>query len=178
MCLRYVLGDTGMTEDVDNSAQPPREVLAYYARGQEDERLEREEGKLERCRTELLLRHLPAPPAVVLDVGGGTGRYATCLATRGYTVHLVDPVLLHLDKARARSAARPHAPLARVEQGDARRLDWPAGHVDAVVSLGPLHHVTERSDRIRALSEPIVCSEHMAPPALRRVLDSSRPWTG
>ncbi len=73
--------------DLDNSPQPPREVLAHYARGQEDERLEREEGKLESCRTEeLLLRHLPAPPAVVLDVGGGTGQYATWLGARGYRV--------------------------------------------------------------------------------------------
>ena len=46
----------------------------------------------ERFRTqELLLRYLPAPPAVVLDVGGGTGQYATWLAALGYTVHLVDP---------------------------------------------------------------------------------------
>jgi ubiquinone/menaquinone biosynthesis C-methylase UbiE len=140
--------------DLDNSPRPPGEVLAYYARGQEDERLEREEGKLERCRTEeLLLWYLPAPPAVVLDVGGGTGRYATWLATRGYTVHLVDPVPLHLDQARARSAAQPHAPLASVGHGDARHLDWPAEQVDAVVLLGPLYHLTERRDRVRALNE-------------------------
>ena len=106
---------------------PKPSILAYYARGQEDDRLEPDEGKLERCRTEeLLLRYLPAPPAVVLDVGGGTGRYAIWLAARGYTVHLVDPVPLHLDQARAHSAAQPHAPLASVGQGDARDLDWPA----------------------------------------------------
>jgi ubiquinone/menaquinone biosynthesis C-methylase UbiE len=68
-------------------------------------------------------------------------------------VHLVDPVPLHLDQARARSAAQPHAPLASVGQGDARRLDWPAEQVDAVVLLGPLYHLIERSDRIRALNE-------------------------
>lgn len=140
--------------DLGNSARPPREVLAYYERGEEDERLERDEGRLERCRTEeLLLRYLPVPPAVVLDVGGGTGRYATWLATRGYAVHLVDPVPLHLDQARAHSAAQPHAPLASVRQGDARHLDWPAEEVDAVVLLGPLYHLTERGDRIRALNE-------------------------
>ena len=140
--------------DLDNRPQPPREVLEFYARGQENERLDREEGKLERCRTqELLLRYLPAPPVVVLDVGGGTGQYATWLAEHGYTVHLVDPVPLHLDQARARSAAQPQAPLASVSGGDARRLDWPSEHVDAVLLLGPLYHLTERSDRLRALNE-------------------------
>ncbi len=140
--------------DLDKWPQPPEEILAYYSRGQEDGRLDREEGKLERCRTEeLLLRYLPAPPAVILDVGGGTGQYATWLAARGYTVHVVDPVPLHIDQARARSAAQPHAPLASISMGDARRLDWSAEQVDAVLLLGPLYHLTERGDRIRALNE-------------------------
>jgi ubiquinone/menaquinone biosynthesis C-methylase UbiE len=140
--------------DLNNEPQPLEEILAYYARGQEDGRLDQDTGNLERFRTqELLLRNLPAPPAVVLDVGGGTGRYATWLAARGYTVHLVDPVPLHVEQARARSAAQPHAPLASVSAGDARRLDWSADQVDAVLLLGPLYHLTERSDRIRALTE-------------------------
>jgi ubiquinone/menaquinone biosynthesis C-methylase UbiE len=90
---------------------------------------------------------------VVLDVGGATGQYATWLAARGYTVHLVDPVPLHLDHGRARSTAQPHAPLASVSAGDARRLEWSAEQVDAVLLLGALYHLTERSDRIRALTE-------------------------
>jgi SAM-dependent methyltransferase len=32
-------------------------------------------------------------------------------------------------------------------------LDWPAEQVDAVVLLGPLYHLTEHGDRIRALKE-------------------------
>jgi ubiquinone/menaquinone biosynthesis C-methylase UbiE len=142
--------------DLDNSPQPPLEVLAYYARGQEDARLAQDTGKLERSRTEeLLLRHLPAPPAVILDVGGGTGQYATWPAARGYTVHLVDPVPLHIEEARARSAAQPHAPLASVSMGDARQLDWPAEQVDVVLLLEPLYHLTERGDRIQALNEAL-----------------------
>jgi hypothetical protein len=60
----------------------------------------------------------------VLDVGRGTGPYATWLAARGYTVHLVDPVPLHVDQARARSA-HPHGPARECQPGgDARRLHW------------------------------------------------------
>jgi len=49
---------------------------------------------------ELLDRLLPRPPARVLDVGGGPGTYAAPLARRGYQVHLVDPVPLHVEQAR------------------------------------------------------------------------------
>ena len=47
--------------------------------------------ELERMR-ELFVRFLPAAPAVVLDVGGGTGIHAAWLAERGYQVQLIDPV--------------------------------------------------------------------------------------
>jgi len=49
---------------------------------------------------ELLERLLPGPRARLLDVGGGPGTYASSLARRGYRVHLVDPVLLHVEQAR------------------------------------------------------------------------------
>jgi ubiquinone/menaquinone biosynthesis C-methylase UbiE len=139
-----------------SDAEPPplQEVLAFYARGLEDQRLNREGGMLERFRTqELLLRYLPPPPAIVLDVGGGTGHYALWLAACGYGVHLVDPVPLHLEQARARSAEATAFPLASIRQGDARRLAFGADQVDAVLLFGPLYHLPERSDRLRALHE-------------------------
>jgi hypothetical protein len=47
-----------------------RDMAAYYAEGDEAERLQTW-GRLERERTLLLLeRVLPAPPAAVLDIGG------------------------------------------------------------------------------------------------------------
>jgi hypothetical protein len=52
------------------------------------------------------------------DVGGGTGRYATSIAARGYTVHLVDPVLLHLLQARARSERVPEHCFALAQSSD------------------------------------------------------------
>jgi hypothetical protein len=62
-------------------------------------------GRLERVRTEeLIARFLPPAPATVLDVGGGPGAYAVWLARRGYAVHLVDPVELHVEQAREASA--------------------------------------------------------------------------
>jgi len=49
-----------------------------------------------------LLEHLPAPPAAVLDVGGGAGHQSFPLAEAGYEVTLLDPSPAMLDKARQR----------------------------------------------------------------------------
>jgi S-adenosylmethionine-dependent methyltransferase len=49
-----------------------------------------------------LLEHLPAPPAPVLDVGGGAGHQSFPLAQAGYDVTLLDPSPAMLDKARQR----------------------------------------------------------------------------
>ncbi|MFJ8042525.1 class I SAM-dependent methyltransferase [Kitasatospora sp. NPDC096147] len=136
------------TEDAAQAAPELRpEVLAYYERGEEDGRLDRGANRLEELRTrDLLLRLLPPAPARVLDVGGGSGRYAGWLAGLGYRVELLDPVPLHVEQARRRPGVT-----ARV--GDARALDVPDASVDAVLLLGPLYHLTERPDRVRALAE-------------------------
>src|SRR6266705_2562511 len=85
--------------------KPPPEVLEYYALGGEQGRLDEDYFPLERARTqELIMRRLPTPPAVVLDVGGGAGAYSFWLADLGYYVHLVDPVPLHIEQADRRAA--------------------------------------------------------------------------
>jgi ubiquinone/menaquinone biosynthesis C-methylase UbiE len=131
------------------------EILSFYERGDERDRLlSGGAGRLEYLRTrELLARYLPPPPASVLDVGGGAGVYALPLSTEGYSVHLIDPVPLHVEQARRGSASQPDTPLAGAEVGDARRLRWNDASVDAVLLLGPLYHLTTRDDRLQALRE-------------------------
>jgi S-adenosylmethionine-dependent methyltransferase len=51
-----------------------------------------------------LMEHLPAPPATVLDVGGGAGHQSFPLAELGYDVTLLDSSPAMLDKARERLA--------------------------------------------------------------------------
>lgn len=59
----------------------------HYARGAELGRLAESFGRLEFERTkEIILRHLPPPPAVVADIGGGRGRNALWLARLSYQV--------------------------------------------------------------------------------------------
>jgi S-adenosylmethionine-dependent methyltransferase len=54
-----------------------------------------------------LLEHLPPPPALVLDVGGGAGHQSFPLAQAGYDVTLLDSSPAMLDKARERLQRLP-----------------------------------------------------------------------
>ena len=130
-----------------------RDIISHYAEVDEDSRLQTGFFRLELARTqELILRHLPPAPARVVDVGGGSGAYAAWLAGLGYEVHLIDPVPKHVEQARLRSA-RPGQAIASARVGDARRIEENDGSADAVLLLGPLYHLTERSDRLLSLRE-------------------------
>jgi SAM-dependent methyltransferase len=137
-------------------AGSPESIASHYGTGYEGIRLNSGPGKLELERVrELMTRFLPALPAVVYDVGGGTGVHALWLAGRGYAVHLLDIVPLHIELALRASVARPEAALAEAIVGDARSLPWADGSGDAVLFFGPLYHLTARGDRLRALREAL-----------------------
>lgn len=131
------------------------DIRAYYDRGGEAGRLDvGARGVLEFERTkELVLRHAPglsdrsAAPLRVLDVGGGPGTYALWLAELGHEVLLIEPVPLHVEQA-----GTAH-PAIRAEVGDARHLDVEEGSYDMVLLLGPLYHLQDGADRLRALRE-------------------------
>src|SRR5882724_3356525 len=61
-----------------------------------------------------LLEHLPAAPALVLDVGGGAGHQSFPLAQAGYEVTLLDPSPAMLDKAAQRLSQLPRDVADRV----------------------------------------------------------------
>jgi ubiquinone/menaquinone biosynthesis C-methylase UbiE len=128
------------------------DVSDYYASGVELERLTAGGSRIEFERTkDLLERHLPSPPASVLDVGGGPGAYAAWLAERGYDVRLIDPVPMHVEEATRRAESSPRTFTA--DLGDARQLDAADGSFDIVLLMGPLYHLVERRDRLHALAE-------------------------
>jgi ubiquinone/menaquinone biosynthesis C-methylase UbiE len=129
-------------------------IVRHYEEVDEASRLASGWFQLEQARTrELILRHLPPAPAIILDAGGGAGIYACWLATLGYQVHLIDPVAKHVEQAREASARQPDHPLASAEIGDARALLHVDQSADAVLLLGPLYHLVEQSDRLACLRE-------------------------
>jgi SAM-dependent methyltransferase len=140
--------------DMSDVVRAPAEVVDFYARGAEGRRLWQGRARLERERVRAILAaRLPEPPATIVDVGGGPGVHAMWLAQRGYAVHLVDPVAVHIEQAQEASAAQPEAPLASAIVGEAASLALPDESADCVLLFGPLYHLPDRAGRIGALAE-------------------------
>ena len=70
-----------------------------------------------------------------------------------YTVHLIDAIPRHIQQAQEAAKQQPDCPLERIIVGDARHLDYDDQSVNVVLLLGPLYHLTERVDRLKALEE-------------------------
>jgi len=138
----------------ENGMKLPPEITAFYNEGKEANRLFQGLGRLEFARMqEILRRYMPPAPAQVADVGGGPGTYACWLAQSGYSVHLIDPVPLHVAQAKQASERQPQHPLVSCLVGDARHLPFADGSVETVLLHGPLYHLTIRHDRLLALRE-------------------------
>ncbi len=130
-----------------------REIVNHYENQvDEQNRLRGGAGWIEFERTrELVRRHLPEGPLRILDVGGAAGVHAEWLAVDGHQVHLIDPVERHIERAREVANQLDHPFTCAF--GDARALDESDASVDVVLMFGPLYHLTERHDRVLALSE-------------------------
>jgi len=104
-----------------------------------------------------LLEHLPAPPAAVLDVGGGAGHQSFPLAQAGYNVTLLDPSLAMLDKAQQRLQRLPAEAQRRVLllQADGENADE-AVHgrrFDAVLCHGVLGYLVQPESLVNQLCQ-------------------------
>ncbi|MGE5674473.1 MAG: class I SAM-dependent methyltransferase [Mycobacterium leprae] len=101
----------------------------------------------------LLHDYIPAPPARVLDIGGGPGRYSIALAGQGYQVTLLDLSASHLAFARQK-AAEAGVTLAGTVHGNALDLSaFGDASFDVVLLMGPLYHLLDAAERTRALQE-------------------------
>jgi ubiquinone/menaquinone biosynthesis C-methylase UbiE len=129
----------------------PDEIIHHYESIDEGRRITDGFAQLELVRTqEVLRRYLGDGPLRILDVGGAKGVHAAWLADDGQEVHVVDAVAGHVEAVRQ---LRPSRGRISAEVGDARELPLADAGFDAVLVLGPLYHLTERLDRVRALSE-------------------------
>jgi S-adenosylmethionine-dependent methyltransferase len=99
--------------------------------------------------------YFPMPPARILDVGGGPGRYSIELTLQGYAVTLIDLSSGNLDLAQAK-AAEVGVQIAHIQQGNALDLSsLPDIHYDAALLLGPLYHLLEKEQRIQAVQQTL-----------------------
>ena len=142
----------------------PAEALSFYEEGKEWNRLRTGLGLIEFERTkELLLEFLPKPPAVLYDVGGGYGEYSWWLSSLGYEVYLFDLSETNILLSEKLAPLYPDATLKHAVRADARSLPVPDSSADAILFMGPMYHILERTERLRALAE---CARLLKPGGL------------
>jgi len=111
-----------------------------------------------------LERYLPRT-GLVLDAGGGPGRYTIELAKKGYEVILLDlsPKCLAIARREMRKAGVGDR-VKEIVQGSIANLSRFENELfDAILCLTPLSHLLEKSDRERASIELVRVAKEKAP---------------
>ena len=122
--------------------------------------------RLEWDTTWRFLREYLPETGLVLDAGGGPGRYTIELARQGYDVVLLDLVAGNLERAREEIEKAGVAERVRqIAEGTVTDLSrFEDNSFDAVVCLGgPLSHVCPESERRKAVSELVRVAKKDAP---------------
>lgn len=123
-------------------------------------------SRLEFDTTKYFMRKYLPRKGLVLDVGGGPGRYTIELGKMGYSVVLVDLSAEMLEIAKKqieRSGVRKR--VSRILQGSIDDLSVFENEVfDAVICLGgPLSHIVDEARREKAISELIRVAKKGSP---------------
>jgi len=136
------------------------------------ERLAKPYRRLELVSTLKLIDEFFPPGCHVADIGGGRGRYTIELLQRGYEVSLFDLSTRAIDFAK-RSLKELNLSVDRVETADACNLDiLPPQAFDAALELGPMYHIVEEEDRLKALSE----LHRILKPGAPAIVGYINPW--
>lgn len=123
-------------------------IEKHYNKHPEDLRLLRRHGIVEFQTTMYHLHRFLKPGMQILDIGAGTGRYASALMAEGYSVKAVELVKRNIDVFLERE------PGADVVQGDARNMPFiPDATADITLLLGPLYHLIGDEQKLMALKE-------------------------
>lgn len=130
----------------------PRNIEMFYNKASEETRLEKGMGLFEFERIKSLIeKYLSTSSSKIIDVGGGTGKYAEWLAKKGHEVHLVEPIAKHLQLAENRAKKLKNK--FSVHLGESRKLDFPNNYGDLILLHGPLYHLQRKEDRESTIIE-------------------------
>ena len=129
------------------------EIISYYNTFDEWGRLDREPIEFV-VNWHYIQKFLP-PKGNILDNGAGPGKYSMELAKKGYNVTLTDltPKLVDVAKFKAIELNVNHQ-FNDFFVADARNLNvLEDEQFDASLMLGPMYHLQEETDRMKAVSE-------------------------
>lgn len=158
-----------MNQDRTNFTSSEQLVRKYYAQtaAKEWRRLVKDAYHRLEFETTLhfLKKHLP-PKGLILDAGGGPGRYTVELAKLGYNMVLFDlsPKLLKIAKKQIKKASVQQK-VKQIVRGSIENLsDFNDNTFDAVICLGgALSHVVDATKRERAIDELVRVAKADAP---------------
>jgi SAM-dependent methyltransferase len=128
-------------------------LSAHYSSYDEDGRLRAKHGQVEFLTTMRYVGRYIAPGAMVIEIGAGTGRYSRAVADMGCAVEAVELIERNIDVFKAN--IKPGQKI-NVTQGNALDLSaFEDDSFDAALLLGPLYHLFNDGDKLRALSEAL-----------------------
>jgi S-adenosylmethionine-dependent methyltransferase len=132
------------------------DIAAYYNSDPEREHARLERHQLESDLTwRYLDKYLP-PAGKILEIGAATGKYTQILAQRGYFITAVDMSAALLAECQRNLEQAGLGKQVRLVEADVRHLEpVPVDDFDVALLMGPLYHLVELGDRVRALQEVV-----------------------
>lgn len=127
-----------------------KNLITYYNKFNEDKRLNSRHGQIEFITSmKYIHKYLkPIKNPTILDVGAGCGRYSITLADEGYDVTAIELVKHNLRVIENKSKN------VKAYQGNAIDLSrFQDETFDLVLLFGPMYHLIQESEKIKALSE-------------------------
>jgi ubiquinone/menaquinone biosynthesis C-methylase UbiE len=124
----------------------------YNSTQMETDRLGQHVFQLEKIRSQEIIERYLKSSMTIADIGGATGAYSFWLHDMGHKIHLLDAAEFHIEAATKISIVE-NKPLASIALGDARQLPYDDEQFDLVLLFGPLYHLQEKDDRIKAIAE-------------------------
>jgi len=143
-----------------------RRVINYYGRSAESYDGEYDNPYFKRLYDKITWRYIePYLPdeGVVLDAGGGTGKWTISLAERGLRVTLYDVSNEMLNVARRKIRERGLQALVTFKQGDICRIDYPENSFDFVLAEGdPISYCSDPDEAVSELARVLKPSRFIA----------------
>lgn len=128
-------------------------IKEYYNHYNEDARLKSKSHLPEYLTTMRYVEKYLSNGAKILEIGAGTGTYSISLAKQGYVVDAVELVPHNIDIMKNKLTENYSV---NVYEGNATSLSFLNDDTyDIVLLLGPMYHLFNETDKLRAIQEAI-----------------------
>lgn len=125
----------------------------FYNNYDEDGRLLTRYGMVEYITTMKYIEKYLEKGMCILEIGAGTGRYSHTFARKGYAVDSVELIEHNIEIFKKNTLANENI---TITQGNATNLsDFESDTYDITLLLGPMYHLFDEEDKLKALSEAI-----------------------